>query len=225
MIKKQKKFLNKFVQEFNKLVIMLNLQSNKSKIGSNLVLIKIFFISSIILLILTGCSVKYEHVALDRNNTLQVKKFDEETVLNIETLSEMIQALSVEINPQEAQNLAHQTIYYAMHLANEYDLVSPPSFQNYLVNQKQRERGLCYHWAKDILAYLKKEEYPTLGIYEVVSNKGEYFFEHHAISITAKGRPFDEGILLDAWRNSGTLFFTRIKEDKEYRWSEKRRVQ
>lgn len=178
-----------------------------------------------IFFILTGCSVKYEHVALDKNNTIQVKKIDEETVQNIEMLSEMIQALSSEINPLEAQNLAYQTIYYAMHLANEYDLVTPPSFQNYLVNQKQRERGLCHHWAKDILAYLKKEDYPSLGIYEVVSNKGEYFFEHHAISITAKGQPFHEGIVLDAWRNSGVLFFTRIKEDPQYQWQEKRRVQ
>lgn len=188
-------------------------------------MIKLFFTLVTTFLFFTGCSVKYEHVALDENKTLQVKKIDEETVVNIETLSEMIQELSGEINPQEAQNLAYQTIYYAMHLANEYDLVAPPSYQNYLVNQKQRERGLCYHWARDILAYLKKEEYPTLGIYEVVSNKGEYFFEHHAISITAKGKPFDEGILLDAWRNSGTLFFTRIKDDPAYRWSEKRRVQ
>jgi hypothetical protein len=193
--------------------------------GVAYVIMKTIFLSLIFLLICTGCSVKYEHVTLDKNNTIQVKEIHEETVLNVETLAEMIQALSSEINPQEAQNLAHQSIYYAMHLANEYDLVAPPSFQNYLVNQKQRDRGLCYHWAKDILAYLKKEEYPTLGIYEVVSNKGEYFFEHHAISITAKGRPFHEGILLDAWRNSGRLFFTRIKEDKEYRWSEKRRVQ
>jgi hypothetical protein len=162
---------------------------------------------------------------LDSNKTLIVKKTDPQTLQNIQTLSQMIQNLSPTINKKEADKLAKESIYYAMHLANTYDLVAPPTFQNYLVNQNQRERGLCYHWVQDILAHLNKEEYPSLGIYKVVANKGEYFTEHHAISITARGKPFHQGIVLDAWRNSGIMFFSLIQQDTQYTWHEQKRIQ
>lgn len=154
-----------------------------------------------------------------------VKKIDAETLNKIQTLSLMIQNLSPTVNKKEADKLAKESIYYAMHLANSYDLVAPPTFQNYLVNQNQRERGLCYHWVQDILAYINKDEYPTLGIYKVVANKGEYFTEHHAISITARGKPFNEGIVLDAWRNSGAMYFSLIQLDTQYTWHEQKRIQ
>lgn len=185
---------------------------------------KIIILSLISFFIFTGCSVKYDIVALDTNNNIEVKKTDPKTIQNIEQLSQMIQNLSPQITKQEANDVANKSIYYAMYLANSYDLVAPPSFQNFLVNQNQRERGLCHHWVSDILTYLKTQDYPTLGIYEVVANQGSYFYEHHAISITAKGRPFDEGIVLDAWRNSGKMFFSYIKDDMDYKWVERRRV-
>ncbi|MDY0327873.1 MAG: hypothetical protein RBR07_06445 [Arcobacteraceae bacterium] len=185
---------------------------------------KTIILSLMSFFIFAGCSVKYDSVALNANNTIEVTKTDPKTVQNIELLSQMIQNLSPQITKEEARDVANKSIYYAMYLANSYNLVAPPSFQNFLVNQNQRERGLCHHWVSDIVSYLKTEEYPTLGIYEVVANQGSYFHEHHAISITAKGRPFDEGILLDAWRNSGTMFFSYVTKDMDYKWKERRRV-
>ncbi|MDY0321706.1 MAG: hypothetical protein RBR23_08250 [Arcobacteraceae bacterium] len=179
----------------------------------------------ITLFIFTGCSVKYDHVTLSEDSRVKLTKEDLQTKQKIETLAQMIQSLSPKINKIEAYNIAQNSIYYSMHLANSYDLVKPPSFQNFLVNQNLRQRGLCHQWASDILDYLKKDKYETIGIYKVISNEGDYFTEHHAISITARGEPYDKGIVLDAWRNSGDLYFAYVTQDKEYKWYHRKRVQ
>src|SRR5213082_3373030 len=44
--------------------------------------------------------------------------------------------------------------------------------------------------------------------------------EHNVIVVTAKGQPFGEGILLDLWRYSGTLVWTHVGMDPDYRWME-----
>jgi hypothetical protein len=178
----------------------------------------------ILLIFFTGCSVKYNNVTLDKNNQIVVLKQKKDVQKKIEDLSNKILQLSSIISKKEAYDLAYKSTYYAFALANQYDLMAPALYQNYLVNQKQRKRGLCYHWVTDIVNYLKNYKYKTIGIYKVVANKGKYN-EHNAISITAKNQPFDEGILLDAWRDSGKLFYTAIKEDIRYKWKLRRKIQ
>ena len=43
--------------------------------------------------------------------------------------------------------------------------------------------------------------------------------EHSSVVLTAPGQPFDEGIVLDAWRHSGRLYWGAVKTDK-YPWIE-----
>ncbi|QOG12321.1 hypothetical protein [Arcobacter sp. FWKO B] len=179
---------------------------------------KTLLLSIITLFILTGCSVKYDQVAIDNENKIEIIKEDTKTKQKIQSLTQMIQDLSPTIDKNEAYLLAKNSVYYSMHLANSYNLVKPPSFQNFLVNQNLRDRGLCHQWASDILEYIRKDNYQTLSIYKVVANQGSYLYEHHALSITPKNKPFDEGIILDAWRKSGDLFFVLAREDKEYFW-------
>ncbi|MEA1915673.1 MAG: hypothetical protein U9N30_10210 [Campylobacterota bacterium] len=182
------------------------------------------FLLAFIGLTFLGCSVKYEHINLNSKNELIVTKQDIQIQKRIEELSLNIQHLSKSVSPKDANDIAYKTTYYAMHLANDYALVAPALFQNYLVNQKKKERGLCYHWVTDILKYLENSDYKTLGIYKVVANKGEYN-EHNAISITAFYETFDKGILLDAWRDSGKLFFIPIQEDSIYDWKLRKKIQ
>lgn len=185
---------------------------------------KTLFLLFFSIFLFSACSVKYEHIDLDENNALKVQKKDLSTLEKIQTLSSLIQNLSITVNKHEADLIAYKSIYYSMHLANSYELVSPALFHNFLVNQNFRKRGLCYHWRDDILLFLQEETYHTLTIYEVVANKSDYFLEHHALSITAKGEAFDEGILLDSWRDSGELFFIPLKEDSTYIWEKKRKA-
>ena len=44
--------------------------------------------------------------------------------------------------------------------------------------------------------------------------------EHNVIVVTAKGQPFEKGILLDNWRYEGSLIYGRVTTDPEYRWTE-----
>lgn len=187
-------------------------------------MIRLFGLFSLFILLLTGCSVKYDDVLLNHHNQCFISKTNTKTTNRINKLSQQIQSLSKEISPKESNKFAYTTTYYAMHLANNYQLVSPALYHNFLINQKQKKRGLCYHWVTDILKYLENSNFKTLGIYKVVANKGLHN-EHNAISITAPNHPFDEGILIDAWRGSGKLFFIPIKEDRYYNWKLRRKIQ
>jgi hypothetical protein len=41
--------------------------------------------------------------------------------------------------------------------------------------------------------------------------------EHNCIVVTAQGQPFDKGVVLDPWRNSGRLWYGLASKDK-YPW-------
>jgi hypothetical protein len=43
--------------------------------------------------------------------------------------------------------------------------------------------------------------------------------EHNSVVVTAKGQPFQQGLVLDAWRHSGRLHWTPVIADR-YPWEE-----
>jgi hypothetical protein len=44
--------------------------------------------------------------------------------------------------------------------------------------------------------------------------------ENNAIVVTARGQPFEKGILLDSWRCQPHVTWTQVTRDPEYRWKE-----
>ncbi|HHB93532.1 MAG TPA: hypothetical protein ENK88_00060 [Campylobacterales bacterium] len=141
----------------------------------------------------------------------------------IERLSDMIIDLNSTIDRYEAQEIASRAVKYSKHLAQKYRVVSPPLWHNTLVNLGIRKRGLCYQWAEDLLSYLLAKKYQTIQFYTVGSSIGNYF-EHNALAISAKGSSFEKGILFDAWRNSGDLYFIEIYKDKRYKWKNREEI-
>jgi len=139
----------------------------------------------------------------------------------INTLTTQLIALDTTVNKTEAYDLATAAVTYTRHLATAYRLTTPPQFHNLLVNNDLRKRGLCYHWSGDLYQYLHKRGYKTLCFYHAGSSIGSYLFEHNALVIVAKGQKFEEGIILDGWRNSGDLYFTKVTEDKAYTWKQR----
>ena len=135
----------------------------------------------------------------------------------IDALTRMLQELSPMVNPQEAQDLAKTAVLRAKELGKSYEVVSPPLWHNMLVNIGVKRRGLCYHYSEDMLRLFLKKKYTTFEFYMVGANIGEYF-EHNAIVVSAKKESYKEGIVLDAWRNSGNLFFDKVLSDKKYEW-------
>jgi len=160
----------------------------------------------ILLLVLTGCSVK--------------EPTPKESLYKVESLTQMLLNSSSNIDKREAEDLAKSSVYYAQTLARNYKVIAPPLWQNTLVNLGLKKRGLCYEWANDLWVYLKAKNYKSLTLHYVGADIDSYF-EHNAISVSAKGLGVKESIVLDAWRNSGNLYFIEIDKDEKYSWKER----
>lgn len=152
-----------------------------------------------------GCSVK--------NQSPNVSKSE------VETLAQDIMALSKKIDKKEAYDLAKEALTYPKVLAKEYDLVTPANYHNMLIHLGYRKRGWCYHWAEDMMAHLKARKYKTIDLRWGVSGKAGPD-EHNSVVVVAKGALFNTGILLDPWRNSGDLFWSKIDKDEKFEWVE-----
>ncbi len=137
-------------------------------------------------------------------------------------LEKLLNALHVD--KKEAKDLAKKAIAQSHTLAKEYNLVKPPLFQNFLVNIGLRKKGLCWQFALDMLSFVKKQNYKSFDYYIGGANIGNYWSEHNVLVVTCKGCGFKDGILLDPWRDSGNLYFSKLKDDKEYKWKQRGRL-
>ncbi len=170
--------------------------------------VKVLFTLIFSIFLFSACSTKYDNVDLNKKDyrNEEVKKLAEEIV-----------SISPKIDKKEAYSLSYDAITYSKYLANKYELTSPPLFHNFLVNTNIKEKGLCYHFARDLLEYLQTKNYKTFDLKRVVADRKGYF-EHNAVVLTAKGVNLENSIVLDAWRNSGRLYWSKIKNDKDYVW-------
>lgn len=167
---------------------------------------------------LTGCaSVRYAGVELDARGVARTTAPEPGLEARIAALSAALNQLGPGTNPAEAARIARAAVLYPMHLANEYRLVSPPLLHNTLVNSGLRPRGLCREWTEDLLDHLAALDLRSFDLYWGVAHKGSYYGEHSSVIVTAKGQPFEEGIVLDGWRDSGRLYWGRVREDR-YPW-------
>lgn len=128
---------------------------------------------------------------------------------------------TLHVNTKETKDLAKKVIIHSRVLAKEYNLVKPPLFQNFLVNVGLRKKGLCWQFAYDMLSFVKKQNYKSFDYYIGGANVGDYWSEHNVLVVTCKGCKFSDGVLLDPWRNSGNLYFSKLKNDKNYKWKQR----
>ena len=170
-----------------------------------------YLLGILIVVFFNACSVKYATNTETSKHKVDIEK--------IHHLQKDIENLSAEINQSEAKKVASIAIEYSKFLANEYDLVAPPLYHNSLVQMGLRKRGLCFHFAEDLIKKLKELNLKTLDLRWVVHDKAEYW-EHSSIVLSAKGKPIQEGIIMDAWRNSGKLYWNHFEKDIRYTWIE-----
>jgi hypothetical protein len=67
----------------------------------------------------------------------------------IRNLQKELVGLDKDISEEEALLVADAAFRVSVSLANDYDLVRPPLFHNFLVNLGIKKRGLCIHWTRD----------------------------------------------------------------------------
>lgn len=141
------------------------------------------------------------------------------TQTDINALAAHIQALDASVDPTEAARAAALAYETTFALAQNYQITDPPLIHNAKVNAGTRPRGLCYHWAEDMEARLDQEVFKTIEMQRAIANsEARLLIEHSTAVITAKGAKMEDGIILDPWRNGGTLFWSQVSEDRRYDW-------
>jgi hypothetical protein len=138
----------------------------------------------------------------------------------VAALSDDLAALNHHTNSTEAGDLAQTAISYSYRLAEEYRVVRPAVFHNLLVRIGLKDRGLCYQWTEDLMTRLDSMQLKSFQLHWGVAYRGSELREHNTVVVTARGQPFEDGIVLDPWRNSGELFWARVKKD-HYPWQER----
>jgi len=138
---------------------------------------------------------------------------------NDAALRTRIAALSPTVSPDDARRVAYTAYMTGLELARKWRVVWLPGLQNLLVNVGARKGGLCFQWATELLVRLDALKLQTLELHWAESFANT-MGEHNVIVVTATGQPFEQGILLDNWRQSGHLVWTQVAMDPEYHWKE-----
>ncbi len=120
-------------------------------------------------------------------------------------------------DPGEALRVATTAVHESERLAEAYGATRPALLHNLLVRLGLRRRGLCCHWARDLLDRIEELPLETLHASWGVARYGSLLREHSAVVIRTEGVAFEDGVVLDAWRSPGTLVFARVGDDA-YPW-------
>ena len=134
---------------------------------------------------------------------------------SIEKLRDALVMLAPDVDPGEAELLSVTAHTASRSLAREYRLFLGPIVQNFLIQMGKRERGWCGHYARDIGECLKELKLKTLVLHWGEAEPGT-LDESNCLVVTARNQPFEDGIVLDAWRNAGRLFWCALKKDDLY---------
>ncbi|MFS4581929.1 hypothetical protein [Phaeobacter sp. C3_T13_0] len=137
----------------------------------------------------------------------------------VNRLQQAIQALGPDVDPFEAERAARLAYHHATALAEQYQVSTSPILHNTLVNSGVRQRGLCYHYAEDMQARLRQENFQSLGILRAIAEpRNNFRIEHSSAVIVPKGADIYSGIVLDPWRHGGNLFWSATSKDPRYDW-------
>jgi hypothetical protein len=140
-------------------------------------------------------------------------------------LAAAIAALGPDVDREEAARAARISYAHTYRLAREYQITDPPLIHNTKVNMGLKPRGLCWHWARDMEHRLRQEGFATLDLHRAVANADNRFrLEHSTAVISARGAPYEDGIVLDPWRKGGRLTWALLREDDAYHWEARNEV-
>src|SRR6266496_5091875 len=131
-----------------------------------------------------------------------------------EKLANELASLSPRVNREEAELLADCAFATVSKLRREYRMFGTPIFNNFLIYHGLQKRGYCYQWSEDLLIALDGLRLTSLELRWGESNPDNWR-ENNCIVVTAKGRPFRSGIMLDCWRHLGHLYFGPVVADSD----------
>ena len=134
---------------------------------------------------------------------------------SIKKLRDALVALAPDVDPGEAELVSVTAHTASRSLAREYRVVWCAGVQNILINTGRRQRGFCGHYTRDIGERLRELKVKTLVLHWGAAFAGT-MDENNGLVVTAINQSFENGILMDGWRNGGRLFWCALKEDSAY---------
>lgn len=136
-------------------------------------------------------------------------------------LAAQLAQLAPQATAAETREFATAAVERSAELRGQYGLRLNHNLHNVLVYWGLKERGFCWHWQHDLAAALGRTARQHLELHWVVANPGSLWHEHHALAVTPTGGAWADGIILDAWRREGVLWFGPVKTDA-YPWREEK---
>ncbi|WP_255009576.1 hypothetical protein [Roseovarius sp. M141] len=138
---------------------------------------------------------------------------------DVARLEAALLALGPNVDRAEAARAAQLAYSVAADLKREYEITDPPLVHNAKVNLGIKQRGLCYHWARDVQTRMTHARFATLQFNRLVANaENPFLLEHSTAVVFARGDSWKNGIVLDPWRTGGTLHWDHVSEDTRYNW-------
>lgn len=135
----------------------------------------------------------------------------------ISSLQSRLKELGPGVDAVEARRVAETAVTHSLRLADEYRVVPPARWHNLLIQISIRERGLCFHWTEDLMKRLQTLQVTTYELHWGVAHRGSDLREHNSVVVTALNQPFEKGLVLDPWRNTGDLVWVLVEQDA-YPW-------
>lgn len=133
--------------------------------------------------------------------------------VRIAALRREVAKLGPGVSPAEADRLATLAIQHAEFLASKYHMSRPVELHNMMVSVGLRPRGKCFQLANDLYLRLRAERFRTLALCRGIADADDFWNEHSCVVVTARGKPFSTGLVLDAWRYAGKLRWIGVAAD------------
>lgn len=129
-------------------------------------------------------------------------------------LASQLAKLSRRVDPNEAKILAECAYATVARLREQYRPFGTPIFNNFLVYHGLKKRGYCYQWSEDLLLALDKLKLKTFELHWGDTYR-DTWRENNCLVVTAKGQPFDRGMILECWRHFGHLRWNLVPSDQD----------
>ena len=176
----------------------------------------------LVLLFLGGCGrVHYQDPGIGaKGDSLPYASIHDDYSDRVLLLKKDLESLGNNVDDKEAFTIADTAIRFSMVLANRNELVRPPLLHNHLVNTGKKKRGLCYHWIEDLMKRFREIDQNSFDFHcGIAYPNSSLTITHSTLIICAKGQAFEDGIVLDPWRDSGRLYWAPVKKDT-YPWQQ-----
>ncbi len=160
-----------------------------------------FLLKALVLFFLVACT-----------NTPEVSQH------RVTELAQLLQTLDSDIPFESATSLSREIFQQTDELRTEFNPVSEPHINNFLVNIGLKEKGLCYEWSDPLYLYFRRQPYQYFSFHLLVSNRGKYFQEHNVLAVSAKKGKVEESVIIDPWREPGQVYCSKAKDDTKYVW-------